>query len=176
MEDLSVRTFFPLHSTGIANVLDLGGGGWEDALWIKNHGANNAVVIDKRMPEGTPPAGVEAITGDYFDSSVQGRISVMPQFDFIFSCYSLCFNPKEKIIANLPFYFNHIKKGGTFLLLDFTDEETIVTHREDLFNKEWLLEMIDASFSRREIKTQAVFEKEHNHTHHIFQLAAYGKK
>ena len=84
----------------------------------------------------------------------------------------MCFNNKEQIINILPFYFKKIKKGGTFYLLDFTLDEEVVYKRTNLWDI-WFFDLIKKYFNHFEVRIKKVFEREHDHTHHIFELICF---
>lgn len=153
------------------NVLELGSGDQADALQIISDINGKYFAIDKKNNE-KENIGITFINADYFDIDYVDKIINNDKFDLIFSNYSLCFNQKDVIIKSLPYYLNKITQNGIFYLSDFNNNEQVVKKRTNLYD-EWFFELIKTYFKSYNISEREVYEKEHDHTHNIFELIAY---
>ena len=128
-------------------------------------------MIDKKVSNSLSLQKIKFILGDFFEKEVENQIT--GNFDLILASYSLCFNTQEKIEKNLPFYLKKINPDGVFLLYDFSyPKEEVVSKRQNLWGEMWFLNLLNNYFNCFEIESQELYEKEHDHTHHIFQLVA----
>lgn len=170
---LSLNNFILYNDINLSNVIELGCGNLIDTRWLSKKKSGKILAIDKRIKQNNKNKKIVCIEADYFDiNKISQYVKSNKHYDLIFSCYSLCFNNKEQIVNFLPFYFEKIKKGGTFYLLDFTSDENIVSKRTNLWDI-WFFDLIKKYFSRFEVRTKKVFEKKHKHIHYIFELVCF---
>ena len=173
IKELSLKNFVLSNNIKLINAVDLGCGNLRDALWLSQKINGKILAIDKKNQHNNKK--IMCIEADYFGiKKINQSVKANKHYDLIFSCYSLCFNKKEQIVSFLPFYFKQIKKGGFFYLLDFTIDENVVTKRTNLWDI-WFFDLIKKHFDHFEVKTKKVFEKEHKHTHCIFELVCFKK-
>jgi trans-aconitate methyltransferase len=160
-------------SDNISNVLELGSGDQSDALQILQIFKKvKYFAIDRKNSE-IKNSNISFINFDYFNINSIDKIIKNEQFNIVFSNYSLCFNKKDLIIELLPYYFKKIVPGGIFYLSDFTKNEQTVIKRTNL-DDEWFFELINKYFKSYTILSKkTVYEKEHDHSHSIFDLIAY---
>lgn len=169
MKNLSFRNFIESSGIKTENVIELGGGDGEDANFLSGLGVKNLVMIDRKKSTQKIDERINFIEADYFnDETVKNQINGS-EYDLIFSCCSLCFNSKQKIEENLPFYLNKIRRGGYLYILDFADGEQVVTKRTNLWDG-WFFSLLNRYFDHLEINTQEIFEEAHGHSHRIFEL------
>ncbi len=172
---LSLKNFILFNDIKLSNAIELGCGHLVDALWLSKKISGKILAIDKKIKQNNKNKKIVCVEDDYFDiNKISQYAKTNGRYDLIFSCYSLCFNNKEQIINLLPFYFEKIKKGGVFYLLDFTSDEDIVSKRTNLWDI-WFFDLIKKYFSQFDVRIKKVFEKEHKHTHHIFELVCFKK-
>jgi len=174
-KELSLKNFVLSNYIKIklSSAIELGCGSGKDALWLSKKIGKKILAIDKEIKKNNDNKKIINVEADYFDvKKIAKYIKADNRYDLIYSSYSLCFNDKEQIINVLPFYFKKIKNGGTFYLLDFTSDEEIVSKRTNLWEI-WFFDLIKKYFDHFEIRTKKVFEKEHGHTHHIFELVCF---
>lgn len=160
----------PLGS--IKDILELGCGDLHEAVEIIDTITGEYFAIDKIVGGLTENKRIHVINENYFDINKIEPIIKDRKFDLIFANYSLCFNKKMSIIECLPYYFAKIVKGGVFYVSDFSSDEQVVKKRNNL-DDDWFFDIIKKGFSSFEIYRNNVFEKEHNHSHSIFELIAY---
>ena len=172
-KELSLKNFVLYNDMKLNNAIELGCGNGKDALWLSKKIGKKILAIDKEIKKNNDDKKIINVETDYFDVNKIGKyIKADKHYDLIYSSYSLCFNDKEQIINVLPFYFKKMKSGGAFYLLDFTSDEKIVSKRTNLWEI-WFFDLIKKYFDHFEIRTKKVFEKEHGHTHHIFELVCF---
>ena len=172
-KELSLKNFVLYNDIKLNNAIELGCGNLTDALWLSKNISGKILAIDKKIKKNDDDKKIIYIESDYFDiNKISGYTKINKHYDLIYSSYSLCFNNKEQIINILPFYFKKIKKGGTFYLLDFTLDEEVVYKRTNLWDI-WFFDLIKKYFNHFEVRIKKVFEREHDHTHHIFELICF---
>ncbi len=174
MQNLSLENFINEKNRSFPKVLELGGGEGKDTLLFLDRGSKEVWMIDKKDTIKLDPR-VHFFQGDYSKTDEIQTWFPEESFDLLFSAYSLCFNTRESIETFLPFYINKLKTGGDCLIFDFSSIEKVVTRRTSL-DSEWFQSLLAKYFEKIEVKKQKIYEKEHNHSHNILQIACCQKK
>lgn len=173
MKNISVVNYIKDNLAGRAlSILELGSGDNNEAMQIRAGVTGEYFAIDKKEPVVPASTNITFVNANLFDIKEVEKIICDKKFDFIFANYSLCFNKKDTILENLPYYFNKLEEGGIFYVGDFTANEEVVQKRTNL-DDEWFFDFIKSNFKSFEISRQEVYEEVHGHTHRIFELIAH---
>lgn len=173
MKDISIVNYIRTGLSGrLCNVLELGSGDQSDAMQIATEISGEYFSIDKKITDCPINTNVVFINADYFNIDEVDKVIHNKKFDLIFSNYSLCFNKKDIIAKHLPYYFNKLTPSGIFYVGDFTNDEQVVKKRTNL-DDEWFFNIIKMYFGSFKISRQDIYEKDHGHSHSIFELIVY---
>jgi len=168
---MSIIDYIKLNlSSGFNSVLELDSGDQNEAQKIINEINVRYFAIDKKE-EKARDSKISLFNLDFFNVSQVDNVIKDIKFDLIFSNYSLCFNKKDIIVKFLPYYFNKIKPNGIFYLNDFSVDEQTVKKRTNL-DDQWFFDLLNRYFKSYTISRQTIYEKEHGHSHSIFELIA----
>lgn len=172
MKNISVVNYIKSNLTKqLFNVLELGSGDQSEAMQIVAEISGEYFAVDKKASCEPVNSKITFVNADFFDVDEVDKVIHEKKFDFIFANYSLCFNKRDIIIKQLPYYFGKLTKGGMFYIGDFTTEEEVVKKRTNL-DDDWFFDLIKKYFDSIEISRQEVYEEIHGHTHRIFELVA----